>query len=139
MYRDIVVVEDADALRHVIALNLRRRGHRVREATTAAEAIAELREEKPDLLLLDIFLPDRSGWDVLRELRQSGLEVPTVVLSAVRVTQSRLGEFHPLAYLPKPFPLDALLRLVDGGTPAAEEGDLPVQSRSRVAGYQRHS
>ncbi len=115
MYSNIVVVEDADALRRVIVLNLRRRGCRVREATTAAEAIAELREELPDLLLLDIFLPDRSGWDVLRELRQRGIEVPTIVLSAVRVTQSRLGEFHPLAYLPKPFPLDALLRLVDGG------------------------
>jgi hypothetical protein len=40
--------------------------------------------------------------------------VPTIVISAVRMTQSRLGEFRPLAYLPKPFPLEALLRLVFG-------------------------
>ncbi len=123
MYRNVVVVEDADALRHVIVLNLRRRGYRVREARTAAEALAEVREERPDLLLLDICLPDRSGWDVLRELRQSGLEVPTIVLSAVRVTQSRLGEFHPIAYLPKPFPLDALLRLAESSARTGSDDD----------------
>ncbi len=132
MYRNIVVVEDAAALRHVIALNLNRLGCRVREATSAAEGVAELRQEQPDLLLLDIFLPDRSGWDVLRELRQSGIEVPTIILSAARVTQSRMAEFHPLAYLPKPFPLDALLRLVDGSTPSAEDEGVPSESSARA-------
>ncbi len=63
-------------------------------------------------MLLDINLPDHSGWDVMRELRRLGIDVPTIVVSAVRVSQSRLEEFHPMAYLPKPFPLEALLRLV---------------------------
>jgi len=49
-----------------------------------------------------------------RELKRGGTDVPTIVVSAVRVSQSRLEEFHPLAYLPKPFPIDALLRLVVG-------------------------
>jgi DNA-binding response OmpR family regulator len=71
--------------------------------------------DRPDLLLLDINLPDQTGWDVLRELKRHGKEVPTIVVSAVRVSQSRLNEFHPLAYLPKPFPIEALLRLVLGG------------------------
>ena len=64
-------------------------------------------------MLLDINLPDRSGWDVLRELREHGMQVPTVIVSAVRVSPARLEEFGPVGYLPKPFPLDALLRLVD--------------------------
>jgi hypothetical protein len=51
---------------------------------------------------------------VLRELKRRRTEIPTIVVSAVRVTQGRLEEFHPLAYLPKPFPIDALLRLVMG-------------------------
>jgi DNA-binding response OmpR family regulator len=46
-------------------------------------------------------LPDQTGWDVLRELKRQRTEVPTIVLSAVRVSQSRLEEFHPLAYLPQ--------------------------------------
>jgi DNA-binding response OmpR family regulator len=134
MHRSIVVVEDADALRLVVVLNLRRRGYLVREAATATEAIREVRKEQPDLLLLDICLPDRSGWDVLRELREQRIEVPTIIVSAVRVTQRRLAEFRPLAYLPKPFPLDALLRLVDGVAPSTDENDLLVESRSRLAG-----
>jgi len=63
-------------------------------------------------MLLDINLPDHSGWDVMRELGRLGIDVPTIVVSAVRVSQSRLEEFHPMAFLPKPFPLESLLRLV---------------------------
>ena len=86
-------------------------------------------------MLLDISLPDRTGWDVLRELRERGLVVPTIIVSAVRVGPSRLAEFRPLAYLPKPFPLEALLRLV-GHEPAAEGGErLEDLARERVTGY----
>lgn len=132
MYRSIVVVEDAEGLRRVISLNLARQGHRVREAATASEAIRELTEELPDLLLLDINLPDRSGWDVLREMARRGIEVPTIVISAVRVVPSRLAEFRPLAYLPKPFPLDSLLRLAGGDdAPPSGDGDETTISRAR--------
>jgi DNA-binding response OmpR family regulator len=82
------------------------------EAGTARDAVDVATAAQPDLLLLDINLPDQTGWDVLRELRRRGTEVPTIILSAVRVSHNRLDEFHPIAYLPKPFPIDALLRLV---------------------------
>jgi DNA-binding response OmpR family regulator len=112
-YRTILVVEDEATLRQVITRNLEARGHEVRGAETATEALRQLSAWTPDLMLLDINLPDRSGWDVLRELRERGMHVPTVIVSAVRVSPARLEEFRPVAYLPKPFPLDALLRLVD--------------------------
>lgn len=124
MYHRILVVEDEARLRQVIVLNLLARGRLVREAATAIDAVAAIREERPDLLLLDLNLPDRSGWDVLRELRQERIEVPTVVVSAVRAVPSRLAEFHPLAYLPKPFPLEALLRLV-AADPVVAPADEP--------------
>jgi DNA-binding response OmpR family regulator len=119
-YHRVLLVEDQAILRKVIARNLSARGLEVGEADTAAKAVEAASTGKPDLMLLDINLPDRTGWDVLRELRQRGNEVPTIVLSAVRVSQNRLDEFHPLAYLPKPFPIEALLRLVVG---QQEEGD----------------
>lgn len=112
MYRRILIVEDEATLRRIIVRNLAGRGHLVREAATAAEGGGAVLAERPDLLLLDINLPDRSGWDLLRELGRRGVAVPTVVVSAVRVSPSRLAEFRPLAYLPKPFPIEALLRLV---------------------------
>lgn len=113
-YRHVLLVEDQASLRQVIVRNLTSRGVQIREAATVDEAIRASHAEVPDLLLLDINLPDRSGWDVLRDLSQRHIAVPTIVVSAVRVSQSRLDEFHPLAYLPKPFPIEALLRLVLG-------------------------
>jgi DNA-binding response OmpR family regulator len=122
-YQTILVVEDEATLRHLITRNLEARGRVVRVAETVAEALRQLSDWRPDLMLLDINLPDRSGWDVLRELRERGMQVPTVIVSAVRVSPARLEEFRPVAYLPKPFPLDALLRLVDSeeGEPAQPE------------------
>lgn len=123
MYRRILIVEDEALLRRVIARNLRGRGFEVREAELAHEAIALAAHEAPDLMLLDINLPDRTGWDVLRELRHQGLAIPTIIVSAVRVSQSRLDEFRPLAYLPKPFPLEALLRIVSQAGQGAAASD----------------
>ncbi len=113
-FRRVLLVEDEALLRKVIARNLTSRGIHVSEAGAAADAIRAATIERPDLLLLDINLPDQTGWEVLRGRKRRGTEVPTIVVSAVRVSQSRLEEFHPLAYLPKPFPIEALLRLVVG-------------------------
>jgi len=121
-YPNILIVEDEATFRAVIARNLKARGHQIREAETAAEALSQLVQEEPDLLLLDINLPDRSGWDVLRELRERGMQVATVIVSAVRLSPARLEEFRPVAYLPKPFPLDALLRLVEDSQSPREDG-----------------
>jgi DNA-binding response OmpR family regulator len=120
-HRRVLLVEDEPALRRIIARNLTTRGLDVAEAGTVGEALTVLNVETPDLILLDINLPDRSGWDVLRDLQRRHIAVPTIVVSAVRVSQSRLDEFQPMACLPKPFSIDALLRLVLGATVAHAE------------------
>jgi CheY-like chemotaxis protein len=127
-YRNVLVVEDEPILRNVIVRNLRSRGCVVREASTGEEALTAIRAARPDLMLLDINLPDRTGWDVVRTLTAEGTEVPTVVLSAVRVSPARLAEFRPLAHLPKPFPLEALLRLIDA------DGHQPAEQPATVEG-----
>lgn len=119
----ILLVEDDEALRDLEWRNLQIRGHVVSIAVDAKSALAQLRTSFFDLILLDINLPDLTGWEVLRTalnegrlqvLNVEGLpRIPVVVLSAVRVSQRRLAEFRPLAYLPKPFPMDALLRLAE--------------------------
>lgn len=108
----VLVVEDDAQLRRIITSNLSVRGHQVREASDASEALAALAEERPDLLILDINLPDRTGWDVLRDANLPD-EVRVLMLTAVPVSPRRLAEFRPVAYLPKPFPLEALLRLAE--------------------------
>ena len=108
----ILLVEDEPRLRRTLARSLQGRDFQVAEATTAAEAIDAVSAGHYDLMLLDVNLPDATGWDVLRELRATGREVPVVVLSAVPPSPARVREFRPFGVLHKPFPMDALLRLI---------------------------
>jgi DNA-binding response OmpR family regulator len=113
-YRNVLLVEDDVTLCRVIERNLTARGARVVRAASVGEALAAIAVSRPDVMLLDIDLPDRTGWDLMRTLETRGIPVPTILVSGTRVTPERLAQFRPLAYLPKPFPLDALLRLVLG-------------------------
>jgi DNA-binding response OmpR family regulator len=114
-YKKILIVEDEPTFRSIVVRNLRARGFEVEEAENTDDAIALLTSRTPDLILLDINLPGPSGWELLRHLKASGRHIPTIIVSAVRVNPERLEEFKPLAYLPKPFPLEALLRIVENG------------------------
>ncbi|GCE49711.1 two-component system response regulator AtoC [Thermosporothrix hazakensis] len=118
----LLLVEDDAMLCQLIMRNLRARGHLTTSATDVEQALHCLRTQTFDLIILDINLPDQTGWDVLRCALQERVlqplpegnhagKLPVVVLSAVRVSPRRLAEFRPLAYLPKPFVMDALLRL----------------------------
>ena len=110
----VLVVEDEDSLRRTIVRNLEQRGYEVREARTVAWAADACAAESPDVLVLDINLPDGSGWDVLRQLAARGVPRPPVVaMSAAPPTRKRLDEFGPITFLAKPFPIDALLRAVE--------------------------
>jgi DNA-binding response OmpR family regulator len=127
----ILLIEDDEALRELMERNLCARHHAVSLAADAQSALRYLRTSTFDLIILDINLPDLSGWDVLRIAKRESQypstdqgndkkeNLPVVVVSAVRVSPRRLSEFRPLAYLPKPFPMEALLRLA---WEAAERG-----------------
>ena len=115
----VLLVEDDPSLGVILERNLEARGYRVDRAQTLAQALASLAAGAPRVMLLDVNLPDGSGWDVLRALEAAGRHVPTVVLSAVQVSRARLGEFRPEACLPKPFPLEALLATVERLTRAS--------------------
>ena len=108
----ILLVEDELRLRRTLVRSLEGRGYRVVEAATAADAVSAALGTDFAVMLLDVNLPDATGWDVLRQLRAAGCEVPVVVLSAVPPNPTRVREFRPLGVLYKPFPIDALLRLI---------------------------
>jgi CheY-like chemotaxis protein len=64
---NILVVDDQDAMRRALERICRTYGHEVRSTTDGAEALAMMRAQKPDVLMLDLIMPGMSGWDVYRE------------------------------------------------------------------------
>lgn len=109
----LLVVDDEERLRQTFARALTGRGYIVTEAASHADAMRVLGGGTFDLLLLDINLPDATGWDVLRDLRTAGRSLPTIVFSAVPPRTTLIREFRPDGVLHKPFPMDALFRLVE--------------------------
>jgi two-component system KDP operon response regulator KdpE len=109
----VLVVEDDATLVHAIVRNLTARQYSTVSTGSVAEALAALEQVRPDVLLLDIDLPDGPGWDVLRTLRaQKGEPVTVIVMSALRPNLRLIQEFGCFGMLEKPFPMESLLRLV---------------------------
>lgn len=79
---DVLVVDDEPQVREIVATYLERDGFRVRTAANGAEALAELAIRRADLVILDLMLPGIDGLAVLKKLRESGDQVPVIVLSA---------------------------------------------------------
>src|SRR5256885_8813611 len=124
----LLVVEDDAGTRGAIAANLAAHGSTVREATTVAEALHAWDAERPDLILLDLGLPDRDGIAVVTRVRREGT-TPILVISARGEERDRVEALDRGAddYLTKPFGLaelrarvNALLRRAAG--PAADSG-----------------
>lgn len=81
-HETILVVDDEPVVVQVIGERLVREGFQVRAAGTGAGALEAIAGEAPDLIILDLMLPDLDGFDLLRRLRQSGHALPVIVLTA---------------------------------------------------------
>ena len=110
MSRHILIVDDDMLLRRSLAFNLEKAGYHASTAATAEDALAQVRLDRPDLVLLDIGLPGMDGLDALRNLRQQ-IDVPVVFLTARRRELDQvLGlELGADDYVTKPFDIDVLL------------------------------
>lgn len=100
----VLVVEDEHKMRRFITTLLQSQGYKVVEATTGQEAISAAAIELPEIILLDLGLPDLSGLEVLKQLRQWS-QTPVIVLSARGMEQDKVGALDLGAddYLSKPF------------------------------------
>ncbi len=106
----VLVVDDEKPILHTMAVNLRARGYDVDLATTATQALASAARRHPDVVILDLGLPDMDGIDVIRGLR-GWSSVPIIILSA-RVTEAqKVAALDAGAndYVTKPFGMDELM------------------------------
>jgi two-component system KDP operon response regulator KdpE len=109
----VLIVDDEPAIRRFLRASLVAHDYRVSEAITAQEALTRAFDERPDIVLLDLGLPDRDGLVVIRELRQFS-PVPIVVLSARHAEKDKVRALDEGAddYLAKPFGVEELLARV---------------------------
>ncbi|WP_410673875.1 response regulator transcription factor [Amycolatopsis sp. cmx-4-68] len=107
----LLVVDDEATVRELLSAALRFAGFEVTSAATAGEAVAAATAQPPDLVLLDVMLPDMDGFEVVRRLRDDGAPVPVLFLTARdrqadKVTGLSLGADD---YVTKPFDLNELI------------------------------
>jgi DNA-binding response OmpR family regulator len=136
----ILSIEDDPAVAKALQEGLRREGYRVSSCATAQQGITSAQAHQPHLILLDVRLPDLSGFDTLRRLRATGLKQPVLMLTVQSEEVDKvLGlELGADDYLAKPYSLRELLARVRAllrrsyGELSSNDGDLLYTSDLRI-------
>jgi two-component system KDP operon response regulator KdpE len=139
----VLIVDDEPPIRRFLKTSLSAQGYRVVEADSGAAALKQMAEAKPDLVVLDLGLPDMNGLDVIRAIRKAS-DVPIVVLSVRGDEQSKVAALDLGAddYVTKPFGMEELIARLrtairhrfqaKGETPVFMLGDISVDLVRRV-------
>jgi two-component system, OmpR family, KDP operon response regulator KdpE len=140
----VLVVDDEAAIRRFLRVSLKTQNFSVSEAATGSQALDSIRREPPDLLILDLGLPDRHGLLLIRQLRDAGSALPIIVLSSrceqdMKVAALDLGADD---YVTKPFGIEELMARLraalrhrlqqEGQRPIFRAGGLSVDLVARV-------
>lgn len=140
----ILVVDDEPPIRRLLRTSLSAQGYQVIEAEDGPSALGQLRRNAIDVLVLDLGLPGMDGFEVIRQVRETGSAIPIVVLS---VRADEAGKVRALDmgaddYVTKPFGIDELLARIraavrhrlqqEGERPIFKSGDLTVDLVRRI-------
>ncbi|MBS0470374.1 MAG: response regulator transcription factor [Proteobacteria bacterium] len=140
----ILAVDDEPPIRRFLRTSLTAQGYDVLEAADGSEALAMLRRNAVDLVVLDLGLPGMDGLEVIQRLRDAGNLIPIVVLSSRTDEQGKVKALDLGAddYVTKPFGMDELLARIraalrhrlqqDGEKPLFKAGDLTVDLVKRI-------
>src|SRR5215471_3550330 len=136
--RRVLVIDDEPPIRKLLRVGLSAHGYQIMEASTGKMALELLGEQPPDLIVLDLGLPDMQGHELLRTMRARNDSVPIVILSS---REDEIGKVQALDsgaddYVTKPFGMDELLARmraalrhqlqIHGERPIFQVGDLSV-------------
>jgi DNA-binding response OmpR family regulator len=140
----ILVIDDEQLILDTIETKLRREGFTVFTAETAEDGMRLYKQTRPDLLVVDVMLPNRSGFDLCRAIRKTNTKVPIIFLTARASEEDRIAglELGADDYMVKPFNLSelaarvkAVLRRSSGGATvdAIESGNLSIDPKTHEA------
>lgn len=110
---DLLIIDDDLATRRLLTRLLTQQGHHLREAANAEAGLAAVREQIPDLILLDIMLPDQDGYALCQQLKQqpTTCDIPVIFLSALADSLDKVKAFQVggIDYIAKPFAVQEVL------------------------------
>ncbi|PYE52632.1 response regulator transcription factor [Paenibacillus barcinonensis] len=114
MRSTILIVDDDEKIVSMLRRGLAFEGYEVQTASNGAEGLSKLMDKEPDIVVLDVMMPQIDGFEVCRRLREAGSTVPVLMLTAKDEVQSRVTGLDTGAddYLVKPFALEELLARV---------------------------
>jgi len=140
----ILIVDDEPPIRKLLRVGLGTQGYTIGEAGNAKAAIEQVKAERPDLILLDLGLPDMPGHELLRQWRDEGLDLPVVILSS-RTDEAGIVKALELGaddYVTKPFGMNELVARIrvalrhrlqqQGERPLFHTGELSVDLVRRI-------
>ncbi len=114
-HKKILIVDDEPDTLELVKLVLESGGFKTVLAASGKEALNELEASKPDLVLLDIMMPDMDGWEVFRKIKEKNAKMPIAILTAKAQNFDRLLGLHVLKaddYITKPFGKNELISRV---------------------------
>jgi CheY-like chemotaxis protein len=124
-----LIVEDEPEANKLLAMLLQLRGYRTESAFRGKEALEKIRERAPDVVFLDLMLPDMNGYDVCRSLKSSGSAnpIPVVIVTARLAVENRIESFVAGAddYIPKPYTPDQIFDSLEQSGAWREQIDAP--------------
>jgi DNA-binding response OmpR family regulator len=122
----ILIVDDDPSIRDVVSDILEMSDYRVKTACNGAEALDDIRDDRPAAVLLDLMMPVMNGWEFLRKYRceEPVAQVPVVIMSAARDASVMACELGAQAFLSKPFEIETILAVVGQvASEASHSGD----------------
>jgi CheY-like chemotaxis protein len=124
-----LIVEDEPEANKLLAMLLQLRGYQTVSAFRGDEALEKIREHAPDVVFLDLMLPDMNGYDVCRSLKSSGTDslIPVVIVTARLTAENRIQSFEVGAddYIPKPYTPDQVFDALEQSRAWKDEVDSP--------------
>lgn len=132
MWEKIVVIDDDDKITSMLRRSLVFEGYSVATANDGQEGLRQILEQNPNLIILDIMMPKIDGWEVCRRVREGGLDIPILMLTAKDEITDRVKGLDLGAddYLVKPFALEELLARVR--VLLRRKGDKQEQAVNRI-------
>lgn len=136
----ILYVEDEEFLGRIVKETLESKGFTIAMETNGDLVMQRFTEFKPDVCVLDIMLPNKSGFELAREIREKDIETPIIFLTAKTQTEDVVKGFKLGAndYMRKPFSVEELIVRIENAAKKTPHGSLEMDSILRIGKYKFH-